>query len=207
MFIATNDKISIIPDDSMEKIETFVREHLKTEVVRMNVGESNLTGLYIAMNKNGIILPNIATESEIADFKKLGLNVYHSMEPQNAHGNNLSVNDKGGIINPNIPSAERLRMEDVLGIELVPMKVANYVTVGSSVLCANKGFLSHFASSADELKEIGDALKVRGEKGSINMGVGFVAFGAICNKHGYIVGEQTSAHEMGRIESALGFID
>jgi translation initiation factor 6 len=207
MFIATNDKISIIPDDSMEKVETFVCEHLKTDVVRLNVGESNLIGLYIAMNKNGIILPNIATDQEVSEFKKLGLNVYHSKEKQNAHGNNISLNDKGGIINPNISGAERKRMEDVLGIELLPMKIARYVTLGSTVLSNNKGFLSHFATTDSEIKDISDALKVGGEKGSINMGVGFVALGALCNKSGYIVGEQTSAHEMGRIESALGYLD
>ena len=207
MVVASNDALSIIPEDSMEKVETHVRGHLKTEVVRMNVGECNLVGLYIAMSNSGVVLPNIATRKEVEQFRKLGLNVHHSREKQNAHGNNLVLNSKGGMANPNISRSERAKMEDVLGVELVPKRISGYVTLGSIILASDKGFLAHFATSDEDLEAISDALKVQGQKGSINMGVGFVGLGAVCNKSGYIAGEQTSAFEMGRIESALGYLD
>ena len=55
----------------------------------------------------------------------------------------------------------------------------------------------------DDIKSI---LKVPGNKGTVNTGTGFVSFGAKANRNGYIVGEATTAFEMGRIEEALGLI-
>ena len=90
-------------------------------------------GLYIAMNSKGIVLPNMMRERD-RGHRSTGLNVLVSDEKNNAHGNNIAVNNKGGIINPNISHEERKKMEDVLGVELVPMTVAGYSTVGSACL-------------------------------------------------------------------------
>jgi len=206
MFVLANDNVTVAPSDSMDKLVECLKERLKNDVVKVSVGESNLLGLYVAMNSKGAVLPNIATEKEIAAFKALGLDVYHSKEKSNAHGNNIALNDFGGIINPHIHQDERKRMEDVLGVELVPMGIAGYVTVGSSCLAGNKGFLLHFAASEDEVNAVAGALKVKGERGTVNMGTGFVALGVIGNRSGYCAGEATSAHEMGRVESALGYL-
>jgi len=206
MFMRTNDSFTLVPHDTPEKLVQHLREHLKTEVVRTSIGETNMIGVYSAMNSNGIVLPNIATQEEVAAFKALGLNVYHSKEPSNAHGNNVSASDKGGLLNPHISRAECKRMEDVLGIELVQMHIAKYATVGSACLPGNNGFLIHYAANDDELKAASDALKVKGDRGTVNMGTGFVAFGIMANRNGYVSGAATTAFELGRAESALGYI-
>jgi translation initiation factor 6 len=153
-----------------------------------------------------VILPNITTPEEVAALKALGLNVYHSKEKSNAHGNNLSVSDKGGLLNPHISRVECKRMEDALGVELVQMHIAKYSTVGSASLPGNKGFLIHYAASDEELKLASGAFKVGGDRGTVNMGTGFVSFGIVANSKGYVSGEATSAFEVGRAEAALGFI-
>lgn len=206
MFVRTNDSVSLLPKDAPEKTVDCLEQNLKTEVLRVSVGESSIIGAYVVMNSNGIVLPNVATEKEVEELKGLGLNIYRSRSKANAHGNNICVNDKGGIINPLIPSAERKKIGDALGVELVPMRIARYSTVGSSCLAGNRGFLIHYAAEEDEVKAVEDALKVRGEEGSVNMGAGFVSLGIVGNKHGYVAGESTSAFEMGRAESALGYI-
>jgi len=206
LFVKTNDKTTFAPHDALPKVVQSLEENLKTEVVKVSVGNFGIIGAYLAMNSTGIVLPNLATEEEMKVFRGLGLNAYRSGEKSNAHGNNIAANDKGGLINPRISDAERRKMEDVLGIELVPMKIAEYGTVGSCCLANNKGFLAHFSASEDEMILIADALKVKGEKGSVNMGTGFVSLGIVGNAHGYIAGEATSAYEMGRAESALGYL-
>jgi translation initiation factor 6 len=206
MFITTNDSHTLLPVDSMKKLEDAALEGLKTEIIKVSAGDTNLLGLYIAMNSNGIVLPNIIRDSEVEIFKGLGLNICISGELNNAHGNNLAVNDLGGIINPNVVPQERKRMEDALGIELVPMTIAEYSTVGSACLVSNSGFLTHYKTPDHEMAALKSALKVHGSKGTVNTGTGFVAFGAVVNKNGYIVGEDTTAYEMGRIEEALGLI-
>jgi len=206
MFIKTNDKYTVMPVDTMEKVENLVRERLKTEVIRLGVADSNLLGVYIALNSNGVILPNVAREPEISALKKLGLNVYVSKDNHNANGNNIAANDKGGIINPYIGPEEAKAISDALGVELVPMGIAGFTTVGSACIATNSGFLAHYKCGEEDLRMLKDALKVDGSKGTMNTGTGFVAYGAVVNKNGYIVGEDTTAFEIGRLEEGLGLI-
>ena len=199
-------RVTFVPVDAQEKIVNRISENLKTTVVRVSIGESNLLGMYAAMNSNGIVLPNVATPAEISIIKETGLNVYVSKDKNNAFGNNLLLNDKGALINYNIDKAEIKNMEDTLGVEVLEGKIAGYCTVGSACIANNNGFLAHFNTSEAELADIKNGLKVSGLKGSINMGVGFISYGVIHNKNSYLAGERSSAFELGRVEEALGYI-
>ncbi|MEW6722696.1 MAG: translation initiation factor IF-6 [Candidatus Micrarchaeota archaeon] len=206
MFCKTNDEFTLLPVDSMKKFDDAVQARLGTKTLKVGMGDSNLLGLYIAMNSNGIILPNIAKEEEVSLLRKAGLNVHVSADKHNACGNNIAANDKGGVINPHMEAPERNAIGDALGIEMVPMTVAGFSTVGSAVLATNTGFLAHFRAGEPELALLKDALKVPGSRGTVNTGTGFVAYGALANSSGYVVGEGTTAFEIGRLEEALGLI-
>lgn len=207
LFAATNNEITLVPIDFSEKIADIFQQNLKTQIIRTTIGETNLHGLYVAMNSNGIILPNIITEAELSSLKKVFHNVYVSQDKQNAHGNNIVVNDKGGMINCNVSTEEKKKIQDTLGVELVEMRIAGYPTVGSSCIATNNGFLAHYAVSEDDIAKIKSILKVPGSKGTVNLGTGFVSLGVIANNKGYVAGEKTTAFEMGRVEDGLGFLD
>ena len=206
MFVKTNDRITLLPKDSMDKLEAALRENLKTETVRISVADSNILGVYIAMNSNGIVLPNIMTEEELGTIRKCGLNVCVSGDRYNAHGNNVAVSDKAGVVNPHVERDEVKKMEDALGVELCPATIAGHTTVGSACIATNNGFLVHYRASEDEMAELKNILKVPGSRGTVNKGTGFVAYGAVVNRNGYAVGEGTTPFEMGRLEEALGLI-
>lgn len=206
MFIKTNDETTLLPVDSMKKLDDMVAEKLGTAVVKTTLADSNLLGIYAAMNSKGVVLPNVARAEEIEAVKKSGLNVYVSKDRNNANGNNIAVNDKGGIINPHVEPAEARAMGDALGVELVPLTIAGYSTVGSACIALDGGFLAHYRATEDEMAALRDALKAQGSKGTVNTGTGFVSYGAVANKKGYVVGENTTAFEMGRLEEALGLI-
>jgi translation initiation factor 6 len=206
MFIKANNEITMLPVDSMKKMEDMVAERLKTGILKVGMGDSNLLGIYIAMNSNGVILPNVAKEEETALIRKAGLNVCVSKDKHNAHGNNIAVNDKGGIINPNVEPHERKMIGEALGVELLPATVGGYSTVGSACIATNEGFLAHYKCSDEEMAKLREALKVPGSRGTVNTGTGFVSYGAIANRNGYVVGENTTAFEIGRLEEALGMI-
>jgi len=207
MFIKGNDSFTFIPVDALDIVKKTTEHYLKTTVVKISVAESNLLGLYMAMNSNGVILPNVATESEVELFRSLGLNVYVSKEKHNAHGNNIAVNNKGGIINPAVSKSERKKMSDALGVELLPAKIASYCTVGSSCLVNDRGFLLHYGASDAELKFLEEIFRVKGERGTMNTGSGFVSYGAVANKNGYIAGELSTAFELGQLVKAMDFVD
>ncbi|HIH23229.1 TPA: translation initiation factor IF-6 [Candidatus Micrarchaeota archaeon] len=206
MFAKTNNSITIVPVDAQDKMVDIITERLGTSVIKTSIAESNISGLYCVMNSNGMVVPNITTNEEMSFLKNSGLNVYRSKEIQNAHGNNIVVNDKGGLVSDRIEHAEVLKMQDALGVELVQMQIAEYHTIGSCCIATNKGFLTHFKTSEEEFSAIESALKVRGSKGTANMGTGFVTLGVIANDKGYVAGAATSAFELGRIEEALGLI-
>ncbi len=206
MFIRTNDEITMLPVDSTGKLEEFLVEKLGTRAIRLSISDSNLIGLYVAMNSKGVVLPNVARDEEISLLKKEGLNVHVSRDKHNANGNNIAVNDKGGVINPYVERAEAKAIGDALGIELVPMTVAGFSTVGSACIASNGGFLAHYKAGEDDMGRLRDALKVHGSKGTVNTGTGFVSYGVVANSKGYVAGESTTAFEMGRLEEALGLI-
>jgi translation initiation factor 6 len=206
MFLKTNNEFTLLPVDSMNKIDEVVQTALKTTVVKIGMGDSNLLGVYDAMNSNGIILPNIVKEEEIAVLKKLGLNIHVSKDKFNAHGNNIAVNDNGGVVNPHADREEAKKIADVLGVELIPTEIAGFTTVGSACLATNEGYLAHFKATDDELKKLSSIFKTHGNKGTMNTGNGFVAYGAVANKNGYVIGENTTAYEIGRLEEALNMI-
>lgn len=206
MFIKTNNDITMLPVDSMKKVDDAVETALKTKIIKIGMGDSNLLGVYVAMNSNGVILPNIVKQEEADVLKKMGLNVHISSGKFNAYGNNIAANDKGGIINPNIEREDAKKIEDTLGIELTPMSIANFSTVGSACIATNTGYLAHFKASDDELEQLTKIFKVSGSKGTMNTGTGFVSYGAVVNKNGYIIGESTTAYEIGRLEDALDLV-
>lgn len=206
MFVKTNNEKTFVPLDVHDKFVEQLATELKTEVLRVSIGYSNLIGVYLAMNKNGVILPNIASEEEITAIKKSGLNVYVSKDKFNALGNNLLVTDKGALASGTVSNEELKLVQDVLGVEVAQTTVANYKTVGSTICANNRGFIAHFGATDAELKKIRNHLKVNGTKGSINMGVGFIGYGVVANDYGYVAGGQSSSFELGRVEETLEYI-
>ncbi|MFA5076944.1 MAG: translation initiation factor IF-6 [Candidatus Micrarchaeia archaeon] len=206
LFFRANDSVLLAPLDAPDKVVDALENELKVRAVRVSMANSNLVGIYTAMNNNGIVLPNVIEESERLELKKEGLNVFVSRELNNAHGNNLCVNDKRGIVNPRVDSAERKKMEDALGVEMAPVSLAGHTTVGSACASSADGFLAHYAIAEKELQEVEEALKVPGDKGTVNGGAGFVGLGVVHNKNGFAVGESTTGFEMGKVAGALGYV-
>jgi translation initiation factor 6 len=208
LFFRTNGKSTLFPNDTPEKIIEAVCESLGTSPVITNIEGTNLNGLYIAMNANGMVVPKFVSADEQRRLEKeTGVSVYASKEKFNAHGNNIALNDMGGIISSRVKEIEKKAMEDCLGIELITMEIAGYTTVGSLCVANNRGFLVHYAASEKEIREMGEALKVKGMPGSVNLGNGFVRVGILATDNGYFAGDKTSAFELGRVEEALGFLD
>ncbi len=205
-FIKSNNEITIVPPDATEKLCRLLNERLKTEIVKTLIAESNLIGLYSVMNSKGIVLPNIVKEEEVTILKKHGLNIYLSSEKMNAHGNNITVTDKTGIISKDVSQNEKKAIEDALGVELIETTVAGYNAVGSACIATNKGFLVHYKTTETELAQIEKAFQLDGERGTVNMGIGFIGKGLVANEHGYLPGSSTTGFELSRIHSALGFL-
>jgi translation initiation factor 6 len=123
----------------------------------------------------------------------------------NAAGNVVLANDNGAYVHPDLPRKAVTAVEDGLDVPVRRGDLADVRTVGTAAVATNKGVLCHPKSTDDELDALEDVLDVPADIGTINYGGPLVGSGLIANDYGYIVGQDTSGPELGRIDSALGY--
>jgi translation initiation factor 6 len=203
IFAKANDEIGLVPINSHPKFDEQMQS-LGVELVKTSVDSSPYLGIYSAMNSKGIILPPFLSDEELEPIKKSGLNV-HIIEDSRyaAIGNNIACNDRGALINPNMPKKMAAEIEDCLGVEVVQERIIEYSTPGMMVVATNRGWFSH--NRIDEKhKELFEGLfKVEGLNGTINAGVSMVGIGVVANSKAAVVGQDSTGYELSRIEQAL----
>ncbi len=73
--------------------------------------------------------------------------------------------------------------------------------------CAtNKGILVHPGINQYELEQLEKIFGLPVDVGTVNTGIPLIGSGILANSKGFIAGGETTGHEMGRIEDALGII-
>ncbi len=203
LFSLATENFVFYPPTSSEK---FIRqlEILGGEMVPASICDSELLGLYVCANSNGVILPKDSDEKERRVFEKLGLCVHVLRDRRNAVGNNMCANDCGAVVNKNIPLDEVRKIEECLKVKAVRCALAGYEAVGSVCVATNKGFLACPDISEKEFELVEAALQVKGGSGTVNMGVGFPRLDIIANSRGCVLGEKTSGYEMMQIQQTFG---
>jgi len=181
---------------------------LDVPVLHTKAYGTNLTGMFLAGNSNGLLLPYFVKENELARIRKfakeVGFEVGTLGGRHTALGNLISANDKAALISEDIRESKAIA--DILGVEAVPFSVDGRSEIGAYVAATNRGFLAH-PDAAERLKDIEDVLGVAGGVGTVNCGVQFVKSGIIANSTGYITGSRTTGIELSQIDEALGFLD
>ena len=201
-----NDSFAFVPKGCSPSFIDTMREHLGVEIIETTVNSSNLIGIYMAIGKEHILLPDIASKSEIDEVKQSGLDVVVTGERHNAWGNNLAMNSKGGIINKEVNPHIVKHLENVMGIEIVPMELEQYNTLGSVILATEKGFAVKNNATEEEIGDIESVLKVRGGIATANMGTVFISACALENSNGLVVGDMTTGIELSRLQDSLNLL-
>ncbi|MFH0929279.1 MAG: translation initiation factor IF-6 [Candidatus Aenigmatarchaeota archaeon] len=164
---------------------------------------TELLGIFVAGNSNGIILPKIIEEHELKKIKKmLGLNIEVINSKRTALGNLILCNDKGCIISRGL-SRFKGKISDVLGVEVGTGTVAGLSIVGSAAAASNIGCLCHREASEKEMKLIESVLKVKVDIGTAGYGSPYINSGVIVNSKGILYSEVTTGAELGRIEEVF----
>jgi translation initiation factor 6 len=210
LFGKSSDKICIagnfVPEKAVERMESL----MKVPVLKASIANTDFIGIFCCMNSNGLLLPDIVNEREIAKLKILkkdfGLNISVIDARYTALGNLILCNDKGVIISKIISKKEKKKIEDCLGVESEYCSFANISTVGSCGIATNKGCLLHRDTAEEEMKSVEDVLKVPVDIGTANFGSPFVGSCMITNSNGLVVGESTTGPEIARIMETLDFL-
>ena len=203
LFFKANDDLVLVPKVLGGKLAETVHNTLSATPVCLSVSQSDLLGLFVAMNSNGCVVPSFIEDDELAILRKTGLNVA-TIDSHQACGNCILCNDTAAILHPTIAKAEAKKISDALGVEALAHDLLSKIsTVGAVNVVTNTGLLAYNEMPQVELKKLERIFKVRGNVGTCNMGVPFVGMGVVANSKGALVGHATSGFEVQRIYEAL----
>ncbi len=203
---ATDDCLLVRPDVDDDLREDLADE-LEVPAVPTTVGGSGTVGALATGNENGLLVSGRATDRERETIEDtVSLPVTDLPGRITAAGNVVLANDTGAYIHPDLSREAVQTVKDALAVPVERGTLAGVRTVGTAAVATNRGVLCHPKTTDEELDFLEDLLDVPADIGTINYGGPLVGSGLLANEHGYVVGEDTTGPELGRIEDALGYI-
>ncbi|ACV47354.1 MULTISPECIES: translation initiation factor IF-6 [Halomicrobium] len=204
---ATDDCLLVRPDIE-QSLQDALGAELDVPVVPTNVGGSGTVGALATGNENGLLVSSRVRDREIDRIiDAVDLPVYELPGRINAAGNVVLCNDTGAYVHANLSDEAVSVVEDALDVPVERGTLADVETVGTAAVATNRGVLCHPKSTDPELDALEALLGVPADIGTVNYGGPLVGSGLLANTNGYVVGDDTSGPELGRIEDALGYID
>lgn len=208
LFGKASDQLCILGKFILEKNRAAIENTLGVKTIKLSIANTDFIGMFCCMNSNGIVIPNIVTQRELEEYKKvkneLGINIEVIKSKFTTLGNMVLCNDNGGIVSKNFSAKEKAKIEDCLGIKIEYSKIAKMAVVGSCGVATNRGCLVHRDADEKEIERIQEALKVKVDIGTANFGSPFVGSCAIANSNGCFLGESTSGPEVQRFYDIFG---
>ncbi|NEU55311.1 translation initiation factor IF-6 [Halorussus sp. MSC15.2] len=208
VFARATDEHLLVRPDLEDDVIADVSDELDVEAVETTVGGSSTVGALAVGNENGLLVSSRVTDRErdrIAEITEL--DVTELPGKINAAGNVVLANDKGAYVHPDLSRDAMRAVEEALEVDVERGDLADVRTVGTAAVATNEGVLCHPKATDDQLDRLEEVLDVPADIGTINYGAPLVGSGLLANEHGYVVGQETTGPELGRIDQALGYIE
>jgi translation initiation factor 6 len=205
VFAMCTDKIAVFPSQ-LHFREQAARDALGTPVVKGSLSQSPLIGILMAGNSHGFVCSELFDMENEKELASLGASIKQVPGNLTAFGNIILANDNGAIANPEIPDEILELIGEKLAVPVERGTIAEIKNVGAAGVATNRGALLHPDVSEDERKTVERVLGVPADVGTACGGVKFVGLCMVANSNGVVVGMTTTGPELGRIDSALGFI-
>ena len=203
-FALGTDKIVLLPG-LFHVREKAVGEAMKVPVGRARMEASPLLGVLAVANSNGFLCSDLFSLEE-EKFESYGIEVVRVPGRFTAFGNLVLANDRGALVNPDLPDEILDGISEGLKVPVERGTIAGIKSVGAAGVATNRGALVHPDASQGELELASKVLGVHVETGTACGGEKYVGLCVVANSNGAIVGTSTTGPELGRVESALGFV-
>lgn len=202
---ATEDRL-FVPLGLNRHVLQNLEEALGVSALTVTVGGTRVIGSLLAANSSGVVIGDIATDEEVARFRKEGLEVHALTGRVNAAGNVILMGSKTALVHPRMARAQMQGIADALDIELDKGTIAGLYTVGSAAVVTKKGILAHPKIEDEEIEHLEDLFGVEVGIGTINYGSPMIGAGVVANSKGAVFGTLSTGIEKGRVAEALGLI-
>ena len=208
VFARVVDDLLLVRPDVDEDLADDLGDELDVDVLPTTVGGSNTVGSLVAGNENGVLVTERVTDRETDRIAEAADREVRELPGRiNASGNVILANDYGAYVHPDLPREAVTTIRDTLEVPVERGGVGDVRTVGTAAVANDTGVLCHPNARESELQSVESALDVRADLGTVNYGAPLVGSGLVAGDDGYVVGEETTGPELGRIEETLGFID
>jgi translation initiation factor 6 len=197
IYSRVNDEYVFLPRGFADGKSEKLSKYLEVTPLEISVANARVLGILMVVNNHGILLPSTCSDAEFDHIKKnTDLNVQILDVKNNALGNMMSVNDKGGIVSPLIPKEDLQKIQDTLDIEVIHLKIAGFQQVGAVMATSEKGTVVHPETDEEDMKTINNLLGGNIETATINGGIPFVSSGILANNNAVVVGSLTNGPEI-----------
>ena len=208
VFARATDSCVLVRPDVDDDVVADLTDELEVSAVETTVGGSSTVGALATGNENGLLVSSRVLEYEREALEEaVDVPVAELPGNVNAAGNVVLANDYGAYVHPDLTREAIQIINDTLEVPVERGDLAGVRTVGTAAVATNSGVLCHPKATDEELDVLEEALDVRADVGTVNYGAPLVGSGLVANEAGYVVGENTTGPELGRIEDALGYLD
>jgi translation initiation factor 6 len=201
-FSTCTEDIALVPSGTTQSICVALEDLLGVPVFQTLINGSIVVGSLCRGNSNGLLVARHAT---VRSADVIGVPVHHVPSKLNAIGNIVLANDTAALVHPEMTDRALEIIAETLKVDVRRGTIGGIKTVGMAGVATNKGLLVHPRASAEELALLEELFELPVDIGTSNFGTQMVGSGLIANSKGYAAGSNTSGHELGRIEDALGF--
>lgn len=207
VYVTTTDDVTLVPSTLDESEQSVLSEELGTTVVPTLIGGSATVGALAAGNSYGLVTSGRINDPERETIEAaVDGNVGHLPGRINAAGNCILANDSGAVVHPELPDHAVDTIEETLAVPVERFSIGGVRPVGTAAVTTNDGVLCHPKVDDVELDRLEAALDTRADVGTVNYGSPLIGSGLVANENGFIVGQETTGPELGRIEEALGYL-
>ena len=166
----------------------------------------DLVRIFCTGNSSGMIMPQVIEDYDpVAEKIKKNVQTLVINSRYSSVGNLVLMNDNGILISPLIKKHLR-EIEKFFGLRCEITTIANMNLIGNLGFATNKGCLLHPKVKEREKKVIERMLGVDADITTVNFGSPYPGAGIIANSNGFVVSENCSGPELGRVTDVLGFL-
>jgi translation initiation factor 6 len=208
VFARALDSCALVRPDVEADLQEALAEELEVPVVSTTIGGSGTVGALATGTSDTLLVSGRVHDEELDDIRDaVDCDIATLPGRINAAGNVVLATDNGAFVHPELSGDAVTAVEDGLDVPVEQGTLGGVTTVGTAAVATDRGVLCHPKASDAELDRLEALLGVPADIGTINYGGPLVGSGLVANTHGYVVGQDTTGPELGRIEDALGYVD